>query len=204
MLTYSERRLIVSNMYFRYCQDHHADGHDTHGLHALSDYDLDAFNLRDLTSDHGHRQRSGNGHSHDHDHGYGTSHSHHHSHDHGHGHDHESNHDHESTDSADSNEETSNSQEGAGQQSFRSPAQVAPGRGLALIPGREPVSTVPVVPVDPWMYGKCDLKPNVDVPESAVRGSITISQLVRIRSSLLRLSDLLIYELQENYKINKG
>lgn len=193
MLTYSERRLIVSNMYFRYCQDHHADGHDTHGLHALSDYDLDAFNLRDLTSDHGHRQRSGNGHSHDHDHGYGTSHSHHHSHDHGHGHDHESNHDHESTDSADSNEETSNSQEGAGQQSFRSPAQVAPGRGLALIPGREPVSTVPVVPVDPWMYGKCDLKPNVDVPESAVRGSITISQLVRIRSSLLRLSDLLIY-----------
>ncbi|XP_047495649.1 zinc transporter zipt-7.2-like isoform X2 [Penaeus chinensis] len=142
-------------------QEHHADDHDTHGLHTLGDYDLDAFNLRDLTSDQSH------GHSHTHGHGYGTSHSHHHSHDHGHDHDHELSH------SADSHE-ADNSQEGTGKQSFRSPAQAAPGRGLALIPGREPIS---VVPVDPWMYGNCDLKPNVDVPESAVRGSITISQL---------------------------
>ncbi|XP_027213324.2 uncharacterized protein [Penaeus vannamei] len=149
-------------------QVYHEDDHDTHGLHALRDYDLDAFNLRDLAFDQGHGQGSGHGHahvfdvSHNHDHGHGTSHSRLHSH--------ESSHSHDGSDEAD------NSQE-AGRQPSRSPVQAAPGRGLALIPGREPISTVPVNPADPWMYAKCDLKPNVDVPESAVRGNITISQL---------------------------
>lgn len=176
---------------FRYCQVYHEDDHDTHGLHALRDYDLDAFNLRDLAFDQGHGQGSGHGHahvfdvSHNHDHGHGTSHSRLHSH--------ESSHSHDGSDEAD------NSQE-AGRQPSRSPVQAAPGRGLALIPGREPISTVPVNPADPWMYAKCDLKPNVDVPESAVRGNITISQLVRKQVLFFVLLDCLFVCTVENYK----
>lgn len=50
---------------------------------------------------------------------------------------------------------------------------LAPRRGLAVIPGREQEVAQQE---DDWMHASCNLKPNADLPESTVTGTIIISQ----------------------------
>ncbi|XP_071544734.1 uncharacterized protein [Panulirus ornatus] len=139
--------------------DHHAHDHDHDHDHHAHDHDHDHdHHAHDHDHDHDH-------HAHDHDHDHDHVHDHdHHDHDHeshqllGHHHHHHHVHDHDGSDD----------------EGDRAARPLLPlRRNLAFAPGREPPSGYQL---DPWMYASCLLQPNVDVPESDIRGGIVISQ----------------------------